>query len=393
MNPKLKALLTLIAAAAILGAGLAGYRVLKARQQPAAQPGAAKRISRVHTAPVTRGTVTHHLVLTGDIEAIRTVDLKPKLSARLERLALDNGTPVLEGTAVRSNEVVAVLDHRDLEAQAAQARAALAISEAALQDAGREKARVENLLKEGSSTEQARDRAVNAYERAVAGAAQARAVLNLAEVTLSEAFLRAPMDGVVSAKYMDPGAMVNPSMPILRIVPMDEVRILVGVPSLHLGRLAAGVTPVELAVDTWPDRPLTGLVSKIHPTVDPATRTATLEIRVPNPRTEKGEYFLRPGMYASLRILVDRRENVLVVPADALVRRLDRFLAFVVADGRAQARTVRPGLRDGPNVEILEGLKEGEALVVSGHTRLTDQAAVEVMDRPEAAPAAAGARP
>jgi len=140
----------------------------------------------------------------------------------LERLALEDGTPVWEGLDVTNRQVLAVIDHRDIHAQLAQAkaavesaRAAVATANVVLKDRARERTRMEKLFAEGSTTEQQRDLAMTAYEQAVTERAQSEANLvhaqtavNVSEVTLSEAFIHAPMDGVISVKYVDPGAMV-----------------------------------------------------------------------------------------------------------------------------------------------------------------------------------------
>jgi membrane fusion protein (multidrug efflux system) len=395
-------LLYILAVALLIALTGVGFNWMRARSKKSGAPTAALKAIPVRIAPVSRTTLRQVLVLSGTIEPVQQVDLKPKISGRLERLALEDGTLLTEGTPVKAGAVVAVLEHRDLDAQAAQARAAVdtaqagvLAAQAAQAEAVRERKRAENLLAQGSATEQARDRAVTVDERAAAALEQAkaqleqaRASLQAAEVMRDEATLRAPFDGVIAGKYADPGSLVTPGSALLRIVPIDEVRILVAVPTPHLPALVAGRATAEVAVDVWPDRTFPCAIRTIFPEVSAATRTATIELRVRNPDPGSGEPILRPGMYAAIRIVLDTREKVLAVPADSVIRIRARNLVFLNDNGIARAREIQPGLREGAQVEVLSGLKEGDPLVVSGQQRLTDGTAVAPMEKER--PAAAG---
>jgi len=418
MKRVLKIIAAVVAAAVIITVGMFAFRYIQQRSEPAVQAEEV-RAAQVRTAAVAARTIEQALLLTGEIKATAMVEVKPKISGRLERLALEDGTPVTEGTAVREGVVIAILEHRDLQAQVAQATAALNTAKAAVEtakasvaaaeaavksaevtlaDKKREKERMESLFKQGSATEKQRDQSVTEYDRAVADkvryeaertAAQARlaqadaarnqaaAALQLAEVSFQEAFIRSPLTGVACAKYVDPGAMVGPTTSIVCVQAMDEMKFLVAVPGEILPRISPEQTEVELSVDAYPARKFESRVSKVYPTVDAATRTATVEIVVTNEKDERGEYLLRPGMYATARLVVERKENAVAAPADALVRRLDKYFAFVVQDGVARSRSVKVGVRSGEFIEILDGLSAGEELVISGQHRLTDGTPVQ----------------
>jgi RND family efflux transporter MFP subunit len=395
MKAVLKRFAYLLATAGIAAAAWHGYHYVNRKATPTLEDKGRPAIP-VRTATVGTGSLTHAIKLTGALEATRTVDVVPKIAGRLESLALEDGTPVLEGTKVTNRQILAVIDHRDIAAQLAQARAAvdtaraaIATAQVVLKDRLREKNRMGKLFADGSTTEQQRDLAETAHEQAVTELAQAEAKLvqaeaavELTDVNLTEAFLRAPMDGVVSAKYVDPGAMVNNSTRIVQIIPMEELKFLVAVPGPYLRHLAAGRTTVTVLSDAAPDRNFSGVIARIHPMVDPVTRTATVEVRLANETDAAGEWVLRPGLYAEGRIVLDVRRDVTVLPADVLLRRGERFLAFVVTDGKAETRTLKLGVRDGNRLEIVEGLKAGEQVVVAGQHRLTDGQPVRFADEP-----------
>lgn len=393
MKRLMKAVFYLLVAAAIaFGAWRVYLLTDKKANPPAEKKGRDALPVRVDVARA--GCVTNAIKLTGSLEAVRTVDVMPKISGRLERLALDDGTPVWEGLAVSNGQVIAVLDHRDIKARLAEANAAVKTARAALEtakvvlkDRDRERKRMEKLFEEGSTTEQQRDLAGTAYEQAVTGLAQSEAQLvqslaaaEVIAVNLSEAFIRAPMDGVVSAKYADPGAMVNAATRIVRIIPMDELKFLIAIPGPYLRHLTEGVTQVVLMSDALPGQSFSGVIARIHPSVDPVTRTATVEVRIANKCTQTGGWLLRPGLYAEGRIILEVKRGVVTLPADVALRRGERFLAFVVKDGRAETRELIVGARDGNTLEILEGLRAGEQVVVMGQHRLTDGSAVALAD-------------
>lgn len=141
---------------------------------------------------------------------------------------------------MKAGEVIAAIDRRELEAQVALAEAQQRQAEVTLADRDRERRRLEALFAEEVATEQARDAAVTAHESAQAALAQAKAQLALAQVNLDETFIRAPMDGVVTERRMDPGAMVGPSAAIVRIAQMNPLRLMLAIPARLLPMLEEG---------------------------------------------------------------------------------------------------------------------------------------------------------
>ena len=363
--------------AAVLAAGLmAGC---SKAEKPGAKGAKAKDLLpvAVRTAFVEPGEISEKLQFTGELESPLSVQVSAKAQGRLGKLELENGVKVTEGVEVKRGEVIAEIEHRDLEAQLKLAEAQVQQGEVALADKERERRRLEALFAEEVATEQARDAAVAAHESAEAALAQARAQQKLAKVNLEESFIRAPMDGVVAEHYVDPGAMVGANTPIVHLVQMTPLRLMVSVPARMLPALEPDVTPVEVKTDVYPQRVFNCLVSRIFPTVDPATRTAPVEILLNNERTGNGQWLLRPGMYATAEIRMAMRETALMVPASSVIRVLDRRVVFVVEGDAARTTTVKTGIRSGDQVEILEGLTAGDEYVVMGQNKLTDGAAVE----------------
>ena len=393
MKAFLKAVFYVAVLAGVAAGTWYGYQFAKKWAEPPAVDRGGGAVP-VRTVAVQVGSVTNAIKLTGALEATRTVEVVPKIAGRLETLALADGTPVLEGLAVTNRQIIAVIDHRDIQAQLTQSKAAVGTARTAidtakvvLKDRDRERKRMEKLFAEGSTTEQQRDLAVTAYEQSVTGLAQAEAQLvqaqtavEVIEVNLTEAFIHAPMDGVVSAKYVDPGAMVNATTRIVQVIPMEELKFMIAIPGPYLRLLTVGKTVVSVVSDAVPGRVFSGVIARIHPAVDPVTRTATVEVRLKNERSEAGEWLLRPGLYAEGRIILEAKHGVVTLPADVALRRGARFLAFVVRDGKAETRELTVGARDGNTLEVVAGLRPGEQVVVMGQHRLTDGVAVRLAD-------------
>ncbi len=388
-------LVYLLLAAGIVVGSWYGYRAADAKASPAISKHGRPAIP-VRTTVVTTGSITNMIRLTGALEAVRIVDVVPKIAGRLDKLELADGTPVLEGVAVSNGQAVAVLDKREVEAQMLQAEAAVVSARAAietarviLKDKEREKGRMRKLFAEGSTTEQQRDLAETAHEQAEtevtqaeARLLQAEAAVELIRVTLSESELYAPMDGVISAKYVDPGAMVGPGIKVVQIMPMERLKFLIAVPGAYLRFLQAGETEVQVVSDAVPDRVFTGLISRIYPAVDPVTRAGRVEVELENAQDGGGNWMLRPGLYAEGSIILEVHRDVVVIPAGVALRRGERFLAFVVQDDETVAtRTLETGIRSGTMLEVVSGLAAGESMVVAGQHRLSDGQPVRITEQ------------
>ena len=357
----------------MLVAGLAcgmGLGCSKAKEK---EPAAAEKKMApvaVRTATVERRDISETLLFTGELETPVSVEVFSKAQGRVETVN------VTEGVEVKRGGILAELDRRELEARLALAEAQVQQAAVTEADRERERRRLEALFAENVATEQARDAAVTAHESSRAALAQAKAQLDLAKVNLDEATLVAPMDGVVSARRVDPGALVGPGTAVAKLVQMDPLRLMLAIPARLLPLMEEWKTDVSVSTDVQPGRETVCQVARIFPTVEVATRTARAEVLLPNPK-ETGGLLLRPGMYATARLTLATSPGALVVPVSSVVRMLDRRLVFVVRDGAARAVDVKTGIRDGADIEILEGLAEGDEYVAMGQNKLTDGAPIE----------------
>ncbi|MDR5682422.1 MAG: efflux RND transporter periplasmic adaptor subunit [Armatimonadota bacterium] len=196
--------------------------------------------------------------------------------------------------------------------------------------------------------------------------AQSEVSLRQAETLLAESAVRAPAEGVVARRAVDPGDTVTPSTLLMQVVDIDPVEIAAPVSERDLGRVAVGM-PAAVRVDALPDRMFAGRLARVGPVLATETRTAEIRVEVANPDAS-----LRPGMAARVELVLEQRLGVIAVPIEAVVEREGRRVVFVVTDGLAQARQVETGLTDGMRIEIVRGLRPGENVVVTGQETLRD---------------------
>ena len=333
-----------------------------------------KTFFKVVAETIGTANIAETIAVTGSFEALNSVEIIPEVSGQLERLRLPDGTLVDVGVAVKAGEVIAVINHDVYLAQLAECQAILNARKVGLADAEREKRRIIALYEGGSATEQSKDKAVTAAELAAASLKQAEAALTKVKVTLDKATIEAPITGVVSKKYVDEGNMVGPATSLIRIVQIETLKVLGGVSERYLRQLIPGQTAVYIKTDAYPEDEFEGVVYRVGVAVDDVTRTGEVEIRVPNPGVK-----LKLGMFARVTIVAREKENVVVVPDSALIRKQDDEYVFVANGGKAYHRKVKLGLSQGEYYEVLEGLSVGDMVITRGQRQLEDGQMIEVI--------------
>lgn len=186
--------------------------------------------------------------------------------------------------------------------------------------------------------------------------------------------IRSDGKGVVSRILLNPGASVNPATPIMAIVDIDTVKAVMAVDELKIRFVRVGLA-VQLKMAAYPDDVFTAKVTAISPIANPQTRAIDIEITVPNPG-----YRLKPGMYAEMEMVQNRRSG-LMLPIAAVVDRGGQKFVFSVAADRARMEPVVTGAINGDEIEIVSGLRGSENIVSSGADRLENGDRLNVQAR------------
>jgi RND family efflux transporter MFP subunit len=233
----------------------------------------------------------------------------------------------------------------------------------------------------------ARAKAPDLITPQAADVAQARLETATAALTYNDTLMRysrltAPFAGVVTMRYVDAGAFVpaatagtNPAAAaIVTVMDYSTIRVRAAVPEIEAARVVAG-QPVVLTTDSLPGKTFRGTVTRHSGALDEATRSLLVEADLPN-----ADLTLRPGMYGSVRIGVEKHTESLLVPAAALVREKAAGFLFTLVDGKAVRVPVKYGFNDGTSVEILEGIAENARVIVPGKVALVNGQAVNAVE-------------
>ncbi len=290
--------------------------------------------------------VPQNKVYTANVEAENINNIAPATPNRIKSINVE------VGDRVRKGQVLVELDKSNIDQ--------LRIN---LEQIEREYNRAVQLLQIGAGTQQAVDQLKTQLDAAKSQ------YDNLLENTV----LRSPITGVVTARNYDPGDMTG-SLPVLTVGQLAPVvKVMINVSENDLATLRQG-QPVDVTFDAYPGETFSGKVQRIYPTVDTATRTFEVEVRIAN-ATEK----LKPGMFARVSIDLGTQQNV-VVPDRAVVKQTGsgNKYVYVLKGNTVSYNRVDLGQRLDNSYELLSGIEDGDTVVITGQTRLADGVKVEV---------------
>jgi membrane fusion protein (multidrug efflux system) len=308
---------------------------------------------------------------TANIKADRVAFVTPKVSGEIRAVLVDEGDPVKAG------QVLARLDGDQLRLEVAQA-------EANMRKLERDYERNLELQKRGLVSSMAFDNLK--YELDAA-----RATYELTALRLSYTSIRSPIEGIVTSR-MDTAQVGNTVTPVGGVIQQSDMAMFeiidfkslvleINVPEGQLSKLALD-QPAEITADAVPGRVFEGRITLITPRVDSQTATFPVKIEVRDP-----EGLLRPGMFARVGVVFDRRQDAIQVPRSALLDDEGPPTVFVVKDGKAEERTLELGLSNGSFIEVLSGVGREDQVVTVGQGALKDGTEVRVVNAPAAAAA------
>jgi len=306
----------------------------------------------VKTVPVIRSEITSYVETHARLEAQRWVEVVSRVQGLAQVLRTEEGDQVLAG------QILLNLEKEELLLQAEKAKVGLRQVQATF-----ERTRV--LHERRMVSQQEFENTRNQFENA-------EVALREVELRLEYADIRAPIDGVLMQRHVEEGDLVRTNQVVFVIADLEPLQIRVRVPEKRMIQVRVG-QEARITVDPVPDHVFQATVRMISPGVDPASGTVKVTLDVPS------EGLLRPGMFATVRIITDSRDDALIVPKKALLFETDEDDLFVVRDGRGQRIRVVLGYTDGDRVEIVSGLREGDQVITVGHEGLKDNAAVRIV--------------
>jgi RND family efflux transporter MFP subunit len=356
----------------LLGGSLAvllgtGFWVLESGTQPVGQKTssdsgtsstaarATGSVPEVQVVKPIRRDVASTIRIPATVSPLYQTTLYAKVSGYLKSIHSDKGDWVKQG------QVLAVLDAPEIEQQYEQALADYTIKKVTYE-------RLAQVWKEAPDVIAKQD-----VDVAEAAAKATQHLLEQRQTWLDYTKVRAPYDGILTARFADPGAMIQvatasatQAVPLFTIMDISTLRFYINVSQEDASFVQRG-TPATIVLKTPTEKRIEAAVTRSTMSLDPSTRTMLVEIDVRNPG-----YALAPGMYAEVVLALRRHKDALVVPPAALISDNSSKAVFVVEQGVARKVPVKTGIDDGVWVEITEGLSGTEDVVVVGKSRLAD---------------------
>jgi RND family efflux transporter MFP subunit len=407
-------LLLLLVATAIFAASCGGSKANARKEQTAANTQPA--VVEVTTAAAIKRELPRFFEATGSLAGDEQTDVAPQTAGKVVAVGVDIGSYVKRGAMlVRLDDAELKLRVDQAAAQVEQAKANVRQAEekiglrpgqafdpnkvaevsaarVALDLADKNLKRAEKLIESGDVSRQfydeqraRRDQLKEQYDVALAQARQnfagvdvartnvanAQAQLALARKNLSYAVIPAPIDGFVSERTADLGEYVSPQQKVVTIVKTNPLRIRIDIPEQAIPEVKVGQS-VSITTSAWPDKNFAGRVARIAPNVSATSRTLTVEAEI-----ENGGNALKPGQFATVRILQERAEPAVLVPARAVVTDAGVSRVFVIKDGHAEQRLVQTGQTEGDLIEVRNGVAADEQVATSNVEQLADGVAVK----------------
>jgi membrane fusion protein, multidrug efflux system len=322
----------------------------------------------VKTAPAISQEWISTVPISGNFHTQSMVEVKPEIGGRLIAIYFEEGEFVQKDQLLAEIDPINYrLAHDQAAATLAVAQAGLERARVSAEHARTEKIRADNLLRTGGITEKDHQAAVTGVKDvetqvlvAEAQIAQARAALAIAEKALQDCKIYAPAQGHVQKKFLDKGSLLSPGVAIYTLVDNSKLELECVIPSYQLAAVRIGQR-ASFTTPTWGSREFEGTVAAINPTVESDNRAVKLILKISNPGGE-----LRSGMYARGEIITGRESNALVIPRDALIpekEESDAAGVFVVREGKAHRASIQVGGSQEERVWVRRGLSEGDIVI------------------------------
>ena len=325
----------------------------------------------VHAVTVQREPIVPTSTATAEIVANREANMRSETAGRVVAVMVEVGDRVDEG------QVLLRLDVGRPASAVQAAEAAVAQSEARLDQAKRELQRTRKLVETGGLPEQRLDDAEDSVRLASAARDAALAETRLARRGLTEAVIRAPFSGTIVERSVEVGEFLSPGSPLLTLADTSLLKARVLLDPREALDIAVGA-PASVSVFARPGEEFSGKVARVGEVIDPRTRRLPVEIEL-DPHDGR----LRPGLVARFSVQTGEPRMVMRVPLDGIFERFGTQNVYVIDDGVARRRVITLGQIRAGHAEVLDGIIEGDVVVSDGITRVVDGSEVLIVPKVE----------
>lgn len=363
--------------------GVVGWKVYQTQSEAAQSGRRGQAPVAVELGKTFQGDIEDLTEFTGTLLGISEVMVSPKIAGRIHDVMGDLGD------AMDSGQLIAVLDDEEAQHAVEEAKAKLAVARASLEEAETNLSTANNELERVKTLRQKKIAAETELETAQSAVSslearkkfanatiqQQEAVLRAAEARLAYTKITAPISGFIGKRYVDEGAMVSPTSPIVQIADITKVKTVISVVEKDYAKINVGLT-AKINVDAYPGEEFVGVIARIAPVLDPNTRTAEAEIEIDNKNL-----ILKPGMFTRVYISFGIHKDAVLIANRTLVKRDGKTGVFIPSDDKETAvfQEIEIGLVDEEHTEVF-GIHANAEIIITGQHLLNDGDAILLQD-------------
>jgi RND family efflux transporter MFP subunit len=342
----------------------------RASLDAAAPPRQPMEFAAVDVTHVAKGALQRTVRITGTLNALNQVALKSPYAGRIDSVA------VRAGDHVKKGDVLARFETVDIAASLKQAEANLRSALAQQVLAKKKLDRVSALAAKGFQAKSDLDQAESDMHAADEAVTAQRQLVTTAKKVVFDGIVRSPIDGVVSARNVDPGQNVGPNGDLFSVVDLSDMEMVADIPAAAVGEIEVG-QKASLSVQGFPDGSITAQVARINPTANVQSGSVTIYLKVDNP-SEK----LKGNLFATGEVVVAEEPSAIGLPLAAVHKSDEGDYVFRIADGKLERRLVKKGglWSDGQTIEITQGVAPGDVIVTAPIDNLDSGAPAVVVD-------------
>ncbi len=307
----------------------------------------------VEVMDVSRGTISAYYSNTASLEAVEEASVVSKVRGIVQEIRVE------EGDQVRAGQVIAKIEDDQYRIEAERAKATM---DRMYNDYQRN---AELFDKELISAE--------VYENSRFEYESQKSAYELAQLNYQHTNIKSPISGVISERFIKVGNMIGTDQQVFQVTDFDPIQAVIYIPEHERSKIRVGQR-AELTADALPGTLFFGKVERISPIIDPTTGTFKATVYM-----DLGQEELRPGMFGRVKIVYDTRENTKMIPKAAIISEDEIQSVFVIKDSLAFRKVIRTGYVNGTNIEVIEGLEDGEIVVTTGQGSLADSTKVNIV--------------
>ena len=308
----------------------------------------------VEVAEVNGIEYTDYITVVGTIKPVNKASISHEAGGIIDRYLKDKGDWVKEG------DTLLILENSVLKANLLAAEAQYRLAEVNFE-------KQEIIYKDNVSSE-------FEYLNAKYNKEQLKAVYEQTLALYNKTFITAPFNGIFDAKYFETGELVPPATPVIEVISISSLKVEAGIPEKFAGRIKNGLKALVYINEVY-EEPVESKVSFIGKALSPLNRTFPVEIRIPNKNGSA-----KPEMIAGVKIAKDTYDNIIIVPEEVITRTDDGYTVFVAEENIAKLRHIKILSRNGADVAVLDGLKNGDKLITLGFQNLVDGEKVNIVN-------------